>query len=45
MDDLIDDELFLQIEEHLKSSEQSWLLGAGVIPPLITKVKSRELCS
>ncbi|WP_208625417.1 hypothetical protein [Salinicola salarius] len=30
MDDLIDDELFLQVEEHLKCSEQSWLLGAGI---------------
>jgi len=47
MDDLIDDELFLQIEEHLKCSEQSWLLGAGIsfdakLPlmyPLTNKVK------
>ena len=47
MDDLIDDELFLQVEEHLKCSEQSWLLGAGIsfdakLPlmyPLTNKVK------
>lgn len=47
MDDLIDDEMFLQVEEHLKSSEQSWLLGAGIsfdakLPlmyPLTNKVK------
>ena len=47
MDDLINDELFLQVEEHLKCSEQSWLLGAGIsfdakIPlmyPLTNKVK------
>lgn len=47
MDDLIDDDLFLQVEEHLKCSEQSWLLGAGIsydakIPlmyPLTNKVK------
>ncbi len=30
MDDLMGDELFLQVEEHLKCSEQSWLLGAGI---------------
>ena len=48
MNDLIDDELFLQIEEHLKCSEQSWLLGAGIsfdakLPlmyPLTNKVSS-----
>ena len=47
MDDLIDEELFLQVEEHLKCSEQSWLLGAGIssdakLPlmyPLTNKVK------
>src|SRR5690554_4453514 len=47
MDDLIDNELFLQVEEHLKCSEQSWLLGAGIsfdakLPlmyPLTNKVK------
>lgn len=47
MNDLIDDELFLQVEEHLKCSEQSWLLGAGIsfdakLPlmyPLTNKVK------
>lgn len=47
MDDLINDELFLQVEEHLKCSEQSWLLGAGIsfdakLPlmyPLTNKVK------
>ena len=47
MDNLIDDELFLQVEEHLKCSEQSWLLGAGIsfdakLPlmyPLTNKVK------
>lgn len=47
MDDLIDNELFLQVEEHFKCSEQSWLLGAGIsfdakLPlmyPLTNKVK------
>ena len=47
MDDLINDDLFLQVEEHLKCSEQSWLLGAGIsfdakLPlmyPLTNKVK------
>lgn len=47
MDDLIDDELFSQIDKHLECSEQSWLLGAGIsfdakLPlmyPLTNKVK------
>lgn len=47
MDELTDDELFSQIEEHLKCSEQSWLMGAGIsfnakLPlmyPLTNKVK------
>jgi len=47
MDDLTDDELFSQIEEHLKCSEQSWFMGAGIsfdakLPlmyPLTNKVK------
>jgi len=47
MNGLIDDELFSQIEEHLKCSEQSWLMGAGIsfdakLPlmyPLTNKVK------
>ena len=47
MDDLIDEELFSQVEEHLKCSEQSWLMGAGIsfdakLPPmypLTNKVK------
>lgn len=47
MDELIDNELFIQIEEHLKCSEQGWLLGAGIsfdakLPlmyPLTNKVK------
>lgn len=30
MDGLSDGELFLQVEEHLKCSEQNWLLGAGI---------------
>ena len=46
MDDLTD-ELFLQVEEHLKCNEQSLLLGAGisfdakllVMYPLMNKVK------
>ncbi|SKA69704.1 SIR2-like domain-containing protein [Enterovibrio nigricans DSM 22720] len=45
--DLIDDDLFIQIEGHLKCSELSWLLGAGIsfdakLPlmyPLTNKVK------
>ena len=47
MDDLIDSQLFSQIEELLKCSEQSWLMGAGIsfdakLPlmyPLTNKVK------
>lgn len=47
MDDLIDNELFSQIEEHLKCGEQSWLMGAGIsrdaklplMHPLTNKVK------
>src|SRR5690554_1143999 len=47
MDELIDKELFSQIEEHLKCSEQNWLMGAGIsfdakLPlmyPLTNKVK------
>lgn len=47
MDKLTDDEFFSQIEEHLKCSEQSWLMGAGIsfdakLPlmyPLTNKVK------
>lgn len=47
MYELTDDELFSQIEEHLKCSEQSWLMGAGIsfdakLPlmyPLTNKVK------
>jgi len=47
MDELINEELFSQIEEHLKCSEQSWLMGAGIsldakLPlmyPLTNKVK------
>lgn len=47
MNGLIDEELFSQIEEHLKCSEQSWLMGAGIsfdakLPlmyPLTNKVK------
>lgn len=47
MDDLIDDELFSQVDKHLECSEQSWLLGAGIsfeakLPlmyPLTNKVK------
>lgn len=47
MDNLSDNESFLQVEEHLKCSEQSWLLGAGIsfdakLPlmyPLTNKVK------
>ncbi|MFL7863853.1 SIR2 family protein [Vibrio cincinnatiensis] len=47
MEDLAKEELFSQIEEHLKCSEQSWLLGAGIsfdakLPlmyPLTNKVK------
>ncbi|WP_085920099.1 SIR2 family NAD-dependent protein deacylase [Halomonas sp. CSM-2] len=47
MDKLIDEELFAQIEEHLKCNEQNWLMGAGVsydakLPlmyPLTNKVK------
>lgn len=47
MKEQINNELFLQIEEHLKCNEQSWLLGAGIsfdakLPlmyPLTNKVK------
>lgn len=47
MDKLIDEELFSQVEEHLKCNEQSWLMGAGIsydakLPlmyPLTNKVK------
>jgi hypothetical protein len=47
MNELIDEELFSQIEEHLKCNEQSWLMGAGIsfdakLPlmyPLTNKVK------
>ncbi|AOE50531.1 SIR2 family NAD-dependent protein deacylase [Kangiella sediminilitoris] len=47
MEEIIDEELFSQVEEHLKCSEQSWLMGAGIsyeakIPlmfPLTNKVK------
>lgn len=47
MGELIDEELFSQVEEHLKSTEQSWLMGAGIsfdakLPlmyPLTNKVK------
>ena len=30
MENLVDNELFSQIEEHLKCSEQNWLMGAGI---------------
>lgn len=30
MNDVLDGELFSQVEEHLKCSEQNWLLGAGI---------------
>lgn len=47
MENLVDKELFSQIEEHLKCSEQNWLMGAGIsfdakLPlmyPLTDKVK------
>ena len=47
MKELIDEELFSQVEEHLKCTEQNWLMGAGTsydakIPlmyPLTNKVK------
>ncbi|AWB01502.1 SIR2 family protein [Vibrio harveyi] len=47
MENLIDADLFSQVEEHLKCSEQSWLMGAGIsfdakLPlmyPLTNKVK------
>ena len=47
MDQVIDDEFFTQLEEHLKCNEQSWLMGAGIsydakLPlmyPLTNKVK------
>ncbi|WP_279151434.1 hypothetical protein [Photobacterium iliopiscarium] len=47
MENLVDKELFSQIEEHLKCSEQNWLMGAGIsydakLPlmwPLTNKVK------
>ncbi|MGF1904357.1 SIR2 family protein [Aliivibrio logei] len=52
MENLVDKELFSQIEEHLKCSEQSWLMGAGIsfdakLPlmyPLTSKVK-KDLAS
>lgn len=47
MENLIDADLFSQVEEHLKCNEQSWLMGAGIsfdakLPlmyPLTNKVK------
>lgn len=47
MTELVDEELFSQIEEHLKCTEQSWLMGAGIsfdaklplMHPLTNKVK------
>ncbi|MFA0704758.1 SIR2 family protein, partial [Vibrio sp. 10N.222.48.A3] len=47
MENLIDADLFSQVEEHLKCTEQSWLMGAGIsfdakLPlmyPLTNKVK------
>jgi SIR2-like domain len=30
VNEVLDGELFSQVEEHLKCSEQSWLLGAGI---------------
>ncbi|MXR69202.1 SIR2 family protein [Shewanella sp. JBTF-M18] len=47
MDDLTNEELFSQIEEHLKCTELNWLMGAGIsfdakLPlmyPLTNKVK------
>ena len=47
MDKIVDEEIFSQLEEHLKCNEQSWLMGAGIsydakLPlmyPLTNKVK------
>lgn len=47
MEELIEEELFSQLEDHLKCTEQSWLMGAGIsydakLPlmyPLTNKVK------
>lgn len=47
MGEPLSEDLFSQIEEHLKCSEQSWLMGAGIsfdaklplMHPLTNKVK------